>query len=98
MSEEQDLLQYLVGAFVDNLAELNPGIEDVGKKEAEKAEMFLRFAKKHLEENRIQGVYPADDNYGLILTNGVRVLVLPGGSASAYDAINNIDTSGTMKV
>jgi len=38
---------------------------------------FLRWAKAHLSATRPSEVFPVDNNYGVLLTNGQRVKLCP---------------------
>jgi hypothetical protein len=42
------------------------------------AEQFCEFALAYLTDNRPRGSYPSDDNIGITLSNGRRVLISPG--------------------
>lgn len=99
MIEEQDLFQYVATKYEEHLNDLNPGLSDTVAKEIEKCQSYLKFARKFFTTNRLQGMYTADDNCGVILDDGARVLVLPLGDARLpTDPTNNIDTSGSMQI
>lgn len=99
MTEEQDLFQYVASKYEEHLNDLNPGLTEIVEKEIEKIQGYLRFARKFFDTNRLQGTYTVDDNVGAILGNGDRVTILPPGAEStAFDRINNIDTSGSLQI
>ena len=92
-------MAYLLTQFEAHLTELNPKSGAIVGQELEKLQMFVRYARKFLTENRLQGIFPEEDNYGLLLSNGARVMVCPPGAVSyEFDSINNVDTSGAIRV
>ncbi len=41
------------------------------------ADRFIQWAKSYLTEHRPSEVFPVDDNYGVMLTNGFRIKLCP---------------------
>jgi len=44
---------------------------------ASAAQDFIDFARDYLKQHRPSEVFPVDDNYGILLTNGVRIKLCP---------------------
>jgi len=92
----KDIITFLVDSFEEYLTKHNPGLVDVVSQEIDKTKAFVNYARNLLSDQRIQGIFPADDNYGLILGDGSRVMICVQGEAKFTDSIYNVDTSGSM--
>ena len=73
--ELPDLLGHLEAAYRD-YAKTNPNVAVEGY-------AFLNWAKQYLSDNRPAEVFPVDQNYGVLLTNGVRLKICPDVAASS---------------
>ncbi len=67
--ELPDLLSHLEAAYREH-AKTNPNVTVEGH-------TFLSWAKQYLSANRPSEVFPVDQNYGVMLTNGVRLKLCP---------------------
>ena len=74
--ELPDLLSHLEAAYREH-SHTNPNLAIEGAS-------FLAFARQYLGANRPSEVFPVDQNYGFVLTNGVRLKLCPA-TASSYD-------------
>ena len=82
-----DLLSYLEGVY----RQVNA--QPIGMQTD--ADRFVRWAKSYLTEHRPSEVFPVDDNYGVMLTNGFRVKLCPEGRSESRPTgdMANPDTS-----
>lgn len=85
--ELTDLLSYLEATFY--LETRQPADSNV------KMDDFLRWAKQHLSDTRPSEVFPVDNNYGVLLTNGQRIKLCPDveGQGGGHGDMANPDMS-----
>lgn len=93
-----DLISFLKEQYLAAMNEHED--ENAEKKElAAGAEQFCEFAIAYLSTHRPRGSYPSDDNVGITLSNGRRVLVSPGvevihGTMAPVAGVRVDDTPG----
>ena len=92
----QDLFEYLVEAYRIKLEEINPGMTPTVATAIIRCQPFVEFSRNLIQTRGVAGLFPVDNGYGLILGNNDRVTL--GDSGIQWDDINNVDTSGSMKV
>ena len=61
------LMAHLQAAFRDEVKEVNPDLDS-----------FLTFCEDYLNRNRPVETFPVDNNYGIRLSNGHRLVISPG--------------------
>jgi len=85
--ELTDLMSYLESGFRQEMNQ--PAGSSVNM------EAFIHWAKDHLSATLPSEVFPVDNNYGILLTNGQRVKLCPGvnGQDNGHGDMANLDTS-----
>jgi len=86
--ELTDLMSYLEAGF---RSEMNQPAGSTVNMEA-----FIHWAKGHLSATRPSEVFPVDNNYGVLLTNGQRVKLCPdveGQEGGGHGDMANPDAS-----
>jgi hypothetical protein len=67
--ELTDLMSYLEAGFRQEMNQPAGSTGDMGA--------FILWAKGHLSATRPSEVFPVDNNYGILLTNGQRIKLCP---------------------
>lgn len=85
--ELPDLMSYLESTF---RREMNQPAGNPVNMEA-----FILWSRDHLSVTRPSEVFPVDNNYGILLTNGQRVKLCPdvSGQSTGYGDMANPDNS-----